>query len=46
MIEGGWRGLFDLKDSRFGGIRVGKALSQCHMDIEIQVKIQAFDLGH
>jgi hypothetical protein len=40
MIEGG-RGLFDLKESRFGGIKVGKALSQCHMDIKIQVKIQA-----
>lgn len=41
MIEGGWRGLFDLKESRFSGIKVGKALSQCHMDIKIQVKIQA-----
>jgi hypothetical protein len=35
------QGLFDLKESRLGGIKVGKALSQCHMDIKIQVKIQA-----
>jgi len=41
MIEDGLRGLFDLKESRLGGIKVGRALSQCHRNIKIQVKVQA-----
>jgi len=28
LLKGGLRGLFDLKESRLGGIKVGRALSQ------------------
>jgi hypothetical protein len=35
------RSLFDFKESRLGGIKVGSSLSQCHRNIKIQAKVQA-----
>ncbi|OGP92603.1 MAG: hypothetical protein A2156_10520 [Deltaproteobacteria bacterium RBG_16_48_10] len=42
-VSTGWEmaGWFDLKESRPGGIKVGRALSQCYRNIKIQVKVQA-----